>query len=591
MQHVIFDKNDSYKIALLIKTTAFNKAKLEELYTKPLKKLKVPSKDILAFDLIYPNPKKVPVSVQKAYLTDLLPILREQGVTLLCVADTSYFKTLTNKRKAEPHYGYVLPCALKGFTHLKVVLVPNYQSLYYNPDLQARVDMGLKTVADYLQGNYQELGTNIIHSHKYVKTPNQVFEVLQDLKQYAQLTCDVETLSLNFWETGIVTIGFAWDQHNGVTLWCDNYAEPNEQIRQMLKDFLYTYTGILCYHNANFDMKIMTNTLFMKHLLDEEGKQAGIEVLTRSFHDTKLITYLATNSCAGNNLGLKHQAHEFAGNYAVGEIEDITLLDPEQLMEYNLVDCLSTWYVFNKHYPTMIEDKQLSVYEKVLKPSVRVILQMELTGMPLNMANVKKARKVLEKAITKATKAINNSDIIKQFNYVLQEQAQTKANDKLKTKVKPLSDFADVVFNPNSNPNMQQLLYDFLGLPVIDLTKGKAPATGAKTLKKLRYHVKNDEQLQLMNDITDFANADKILGTFIVAFEKAVLKADGCYYLHGNFNIGGTVSGRLSSSKPNLQNIPSTGSEYSKIIKACFIPPKGYLFMGADFALNNGALV
>lgn len=91
------------------------------------------------------------------------------------------------------------------------------------------------------------------------------------------------------------------------------------------------------------------------------------------------------------------------------------------------------------------------------------------------------------------------------------------------------------------------------------------------------------EITKLLKALIELSAVDKILGTFIKAFkEKSILKDDGYYYLHGNFNLGGTVSGRLSSSDPNLQNLPSN-SQYGKLIKKCFIAPKGYIFAGADF--------
>jgi DNA polymerase-1 len=73
--------------------------------------------------------------------------------------------------------------------------------------------------------------------------------------------------------------------------------------------------------------------------------------------------------------------------------------------------------------------------------------------------------------------------------------------------------------------------------------------------------------------------------------EAAVQGPDGHYYLFGNFNLGGTVSGRLSSSDPNLQTIPS-GNEgektkkgrYGKLIKSCFVAPPGHVLIGLDFA-------
>ncbi|TGW14442.1 hypothetical protein EIL50_05525, partial [bacterium NHP-B] len=66
--------------------------------------------------------------------------------------------------------------------------------------------------------------------------------------------------------------------------------------------------------------------------------------------------------------------------------------------------------------------------------------------------------------------------------------------------------------------------------------------------------------------------------------EATYCEEDGAYYIFGNFNLGGTVSGRLSSSGPNLQNIPSSGTPYAKMIKKCFVAPPGFIFVGADFA-------
>jgi DNA polymerase-1 len=93
--------------------------------------------------------------------------------------------------------------------------------------------------------------------------------------------------------------------------------------------------------------------------------------------------------------------------------------------------------------------------------------------------------------------------------------------------------------------------------------------------------------INLINDIIELGKASKIVDTFVPAFEnKSITKKDGRAYLHGSFNLGGTVSGRLSSSKPNLQQIPSSGSIYAKPVKKCFQAPDGWLMVGADFALN-----
>ncbi|RLD76198.1 MAG: hypothetical protein DRJ15_15775 [Bacteroidetes bacterium] len=89
---------------------------------------------------------------------------------------------------------------------------------------------------------------------------------------------------------------------------------------------------------------------------------------------------------------------------------------------------------------------------------------------------------------------------------------------------------------------------------------------------------------KILQSLIEIAEVSIILNTFIKAFlEKSILKPDGIYYLHGNFNLGGTVSGRLSSSKVNLQNLPSSGTKYAKLIKQCFTGVPGWIMVGADF--------
>lgn len=91
-----------------------------------------------------------------------------------------------------------------------------------------------------------------------------------------------------------------------------------------------------------------------------------------------------------------------------------------------------------------------------------------------------------------------------------------------------------------------------------------------------------DKQIELLQAIIELGKATKILNTFIVAFEKAEDRGDGRVYLTGNFNLGGTQSMRLSSSDPNLTNLPS-GSTYGGLIKQCFVPPVNRLIASCDY--------
>jgi len=598
MRHHIFEENNRYSIALLVKPTAFNKTELLANYVTPLNTLGVRSENVIAFTADYNEVGKAPAGFIKEYLAKLLPALDSLGVKTIYVADSNYFKVLAGQAKAEPHFGYVLPCKIKGYEHMRVTLGLNHGALIYNPELQAKLDLSLKTLADHEHGAYQPLGLGIIHSAQYPEGVQAIADTLQSLHQYPRLTGDIEAFSLRFNEAGIGTITFCWDQHNGIAFPCDYRAHyphsggggqplhgefiPNPAVRQLIKDFLTTYQGEITWHKADYDVPVLIYTLWMKNGLDTEGLLEGLEVLSRAWHDTKIIAYLATNSTAGNVLGLKSLAHEFAGNWAKEDIKDIRKIPLKDLLQYNLVDGLSTAYVRDKYYPIMLADQQEEIYEDLMLPSLKLIIQMQLTGMPLSPEGVKRARAKLEAIAEEHLEVIQTSAVIKVMNLLLQNDAMVSANAKLKVKQHPLEKFSGVTFNPNSGPQLQKLLYGQMGLPVLDLTDTKQPATGAETLDKLINHTQVPEYKTLLAALISYGKANKVLSTFIPAFEAAIDKGDGVWWLHGSFNLGGTVSGRLSSSDPNLQNIPAN-SVYGKLVKECFVAPPGWLFCGADF--------
>jgi DNA polymerase-1 len=609
MRHIIFQEANSYSIAVLVKGTSFNKSELRFNYVDPLVKRGLAEQEMIAFTLKYNPDGKAPVTVIKEYLGNLLPALDGLGVKHLYVTDANYFKTLTGQAKAEPHYGYVLPCKIKGYEHMSVVLGLNYQQLIYNPSLQQKLDLSLHALASGVSGNYQAIGTNIIHSAQYPETYSEIAAALQSLHQYPDLTCDIEGFSLAFNEAGIGTIAFAWDKHNGLAFACDyqpankmdimasrdlsleGVKVVNQRVRGLLFQFFMEYKGELTFHNAPYDVKAIIYALWMTDLLDTVGLLEGLDTMTARMNDTKIIAYLATNSTAGNVLGLKPLAHEFAGNWAKDDIKDIRKIPLKELLEYNLVDALSTHYVKEKFWPVMVKDNQLDLYRSLMLPSLKLIMQIELTGMPMSKSKVQEVKNKLIVIQEIHRALIETSPVIDALNLLLQHSAwdkdyatrKAKAKNPGKILPKNLAAFDDTRFNPNSGPQLQRLLYEQMGLPVLDLTDTKQPATGAETIEKLVNHTNEPSYKKLLESLIGYGKVTKVLSTFIPAFERALSKdSSDTVWLHGSFNLGGTVSGRLSSSDPNLQNIPA-GSMYAKLIKECFVGPEGWLFAGADF--------
>lgn len=524
----------------------------------------LPSDTFIGFSLEYDNPKKVTAKGAKAYLATLLPVLVDLRVKYLYCTDGNYFKILTKSKKAEPHYGYVLPCAIEGYEHIHVVLSGNYRGLFANDSLADKINLANNTLVQHYKGSYQEIGTNIIQYEEYIPcNPAKVKEALEKLHQYDSLTCDTETFSLRHTQAGLGTIGFAWSENEGICIDVEHFSKTEgigisryrREVLNLLKEFFESYKGNLKYHNASYDIKILIYLLWMEDMLDTEGLLKGLDILTRDFDDTRIIAYLALNSCGAPEgyLSLKQLAHEFAGNYAQDDINDITLIKNQDLMKYNLVDCLSTWFVYNKYYPIMVQDQQAEVYE-FFKKILKNIIQMELTGMPLNMERVLEVKAELEGIVTKYRKVLNDSALMKKFSLQARKDLMAKKQAKLKKKILTL-DEVDYEFNTNSNLQLIELLHTFFGFEVFSTTDSGQPAVGGDELKGHMKRTDDPEIKAVLEAIIKIQEGDKILGTFVNKFVEADRGPDGWHYLFGSFNLGGTKSGRLSSSKPNLQNL------------------------------------
>jgi len=617
MRHLTFGPDQAtYKIAILV-----NEIRRDEIRREYITPYGLNEDDIIVIDLHQtPGQKKTPSVEQKAYIVEELgPTLVDLGVEILIVGDGEYFKTLTKVSKIDPVLGYVLDTTYGAW---KVVYVPNYRTAFYDSvKVGQKISAGINAIISWMNGTYRDPGCGIISFAEYIDTAEAAVEWIDKLLQMDRdLTIDIETFSLKHYDAGIGTIAFAWSKTEGVCFAVDILDDPehSDLMRRLLRGFFRSFQRKAIYHNITFDVYVLIYQLFMSNLLDNEGLLEGLQIMLRNWDDTKLITYLATNSCAGNELKLKIQAQEYAGNYAQDDIQDIRKIPRPQLMQYNLVDCLSTWHVHEKHYQRMVRDKQLEIYETIFKPAVVDIVQMQLTGMPINMERVREVKSILLVVYENARSRMLQLPRIQQFEYELLENYTSKKNEEWVKKRMTVQEMAElaltheptkkaITFNPDSDSQLQRLLYDDLGLPVIDSTDTKQPATGGKTLEKLINHTQNADVREFLTALIEFKAVSTILETFIPALENAQLGPDGWYWLFGNFNLGGTVSGRLSSSKPNLQNIPANvvmtlmqhlidqfdllkrfakkgKLSLGKLIKYCFQAPPGWFFCGIDFA-------
>ena len=592
MRYEIFGKGSPARIAILL--PAIQKDDIQKHYIDP--HLASLGEEIMVCNLhLSRSKKKTPAAEIKEYINDLAPHLKEAGIELLVVAQPDYFKTFSKQAKTDATIGDIFP-AVGGF---EVTYVPYHKRIFHDPDkTKTRIKQAFDSVVRWTKGDVTKTGTDIIHYVDYPETDAEKIDWLNKLKEMdVPLSCDIEGFDLKHYDAGIGTITFCWNKHEGIAFEVDDCQtkKKNHLMRSALKQFFMEYNSKIIYHNICYDAYVLIYQLFMKDILDQEGLLAGLEVMLKNWDCTQLITYLATNSCAGNELGLKVQAQEFAGNYAVEDIHDITQIELPKLLKYNLIDGLSTWYVYEKHHDTMVLEDQERIYVELFKKAVIDIIQMQLTGLPVNMDKVVKLNTQLQKESDVNVKKMKMTKTIKGFMRVLEDEAIVEKNKKLKTKQVSRADLGStkdltIEFNANSAPQLQRLMYseEFLGLPVLDTTDSGLPSTGAETIEKLLKQQITDEVKTLLEILLEYKASAIILSTFLPAFLKAKKGPDGWHYLFGNFRLGGTLSGRLSSNGPNLQNIPSSSGaplkkRLAKLIKECFEAPPGWIFCGLDF--------
>lgn len=592
MSYLYFGESVSYPLCFLVPN--INEQLVKRHYIIPYG---IDETQVLVMESYKSNEKKkTPKKERVEYIKEILaPAVETYGIQYLMVSDPDYFKDLSGQNKTESNIGYLFD---SPFCNAKIAYIPNYRTVFYNPEkVKQKISQSIESVKAHATGNYSEPGKDIIKYADYPTSSSDIKDWLDKLiEMNVPLTVDVEAFSLKHYESGIGTITFCWNEGEGIAFPVDYVSSaeeeglhgkyiPNIVVREYLKEFFENFSQTTIYHRASFDITILIYNLFMDNLLDTEGLLYGLDVMLKNFDDSLIISYLATNSCSGNQLSLKDQAQEFAGNYAQDsdDIKDIRRIPLDKLLEYNLVDGLSTWYTFNKRYPEMVADEQLDIYESLFKPGIKDIVQMQLTGLPVDMTRSLEVNSQLKELMEKLSNTLSNNSLIQEYTYLLKEKYVEKKNSEYKKKRITIDD-VESKFNPNSSPQVQGLLYGFLKLPILHTTKTGKPSTKAGHIKILKAHTEDEKVLEILDVLIEYSAVEKLLSSFMPNILNAAEGPDGWHYLFGSFNLGGTVSGRLSSSDPNLQNLPAGGTPLGELIKSCFKAPPGWILTGIDFS-------
>ena len=469
---------------------------------------------------------------------------------------------------------------LDGYT---IVPILNYFMLLSKPEAQPDLELGVDTFNDVLTKTYdfseEDLADKVVKH--LITTSKEATVILNKLKGSPVVTMDIETTGLTMGKDRIITVGFADNTKEGYCFAvCPEYTTDYLEMTKVIANFLKVYKGKHVWHNAMFDVPFIMHGILKVPFTNQ--KLINKTINNMDIEDTIHIAYLCKNSTSRQTYGLKDLIYSKYGEYD-GGIDQSKLLDYsfDEVGTYNVLDVTATMEVYEEYKPKLVMEEQQEIFDTYYKPSLKTLLKLKYRGVDVNIAKTTEAKEKLDELLAKDYEYLRSNAHIHDTVYNLEANAMFKYNSSHK-KQKTINDFT-LEFNPGSPGQKAILLFDVMELPVLETTKTGNPATGKEVLKQLITIVTEEEDIKLLECLLSISEAAKVSTAFLSGFEKLAVKAeDGSYRLHGDYKLTGTVSGRLSSANPNLQNLPS-GSTYGKLIKSLFEAPEGKVFWGSDY--------
>ena len=486
----------------------------------------------------------------------------------------------------------------------------------YHPSVLARIPAyeGF-TVEDFRRikksSEYKELTPKKLGQYMVVETIQQFDDLIARLNTVPAFSYDIETNSLNFMKGRVLCISFSWKSGTGITLPLTRYEGKPEQVTEMVKrktrkkiNGAWVETGFKEVPKTTdividqyFDYWADQQAYVLSKLKDVLGNdvskiahngkfdnkfliKAGLPVNKFNF-DTMLAHHLLNENAEG-----MHDLKECAWNYTeMGGYEDpleawfeekgITRkhrnyahLPPEMLYKYAAMDADVTFQLQEQFKPRLETENLMPIFNRLVMPLAENLTEVELIGVLLDKPLLEKYKLYVSNEISRREQELR----LKCANYNI---LQVVEDD----------------FNFNSNDQLAEIFFEKLKLPVKKRTeKSNKPAVDEEVLKDLA------TMHEIPKLVLEYREVMGVMSKYLEGLEKRV---DDNYALHSNFLIHGTVTGRLSSSDPNLQNIPrdpifikhDDGDKLDKDgnkgyyvkIKNLFIPRPGYIWIEADY--------
>ena len=372
---------------------------------------------------------------------------------------------------------------------------------------------------------------------------NKEFEALLDRLSRAEIAAiDTETTSLNYMQAEIVGISVAIVSNEAyyIPLMHEYDGVPNqldrEYVLQKLKPWLEDKEAKKIGHNLKYDSHIFAN-----HGIELNG--TDFDSMLESYVLNSTATRHNLNAVAKRYLNLDTTSYEDVAGKGAKQI-GFNQVNLEDAIHYAAEDADVSFQLHQTLHPKLMAINSLAkLYTNIEAPLLKVLQTIERNGVLIDESMLQK-----------------QSD---QFAITLKE---------LESKAYSL---AGAEFNLNSPKQLQEILYDKLSLPILKKTPKGQPSTAESVLQRLA------EDFPIVQTILNYRTTAKLKTTYTDKLPLMINQDTG--RVHTSYHQAVTATGRLSSSDPNLQNIPIRTAEGRRIRQA-FIAPSGFQILAADYS-------
>ena len=382
---------------------------------------------------------------------------------------------------------------------------------------------------------------SIDSSYECISTQDDLKKLIKKASKAKTIAIDTETTGLDYMDADLVGISISYEPGQAAYIPISHEDDSSPQLEmdyvlQELRPLLEDSNEKIIGQNIKFDKNILAryginissiknDTMMMSYVLDASATRHNLDALSSYYLNYKTSTF---EDVAGK--GVKQVTFDKvpiaeATHYAA-EDADITLRLYEELV--TKLEAVESLKVLN---------------QEIEIPLIEVLSEMEQNGAILNSKILNAQSKDLENRIKKLEKSAYN--------------------------------LAGEEFNLGSTKQLREIFFDKLGYRVIKKTPGGQPSTDEKVLAELA------EEYELPKVLLEHRTLSKLKSTYTDKLPGQISNSTG--KVHTSFHQAVTTTGRLSSSDPNLQNIPIR-TEDGRRIRQAFEPSEGHRFISADYS-------